>query len=134
MKKIFNTNNPLSMMLMFILPVGATFLTTMIIFTIASVIAPISAFEIYTTNVGFTITVIMYLFQQIQTAEWIEAKKNAEIERRSEQVQRINKYKEYTKEKFSEPTGTITQEQINKWDEEVKANVIDPNHGVTNLG
>jgi hypothetical protein len=116
MKRIFNTNNPLSMMLMFILPVGATFVTTMIIFTITSVIAPISALEIYTTNVGFTITVILYLFQQIQTAEWIEAKKNAEIERRSERVERIKKYNEYTKEKFSKPTSTITQDDVELWD------------------
>jgi hypothetical protein len=103
-------------MLMFILPVGATFVTTMIIFTITSVIAPISALEIYTTNVGFTITVILYLFQQIQTAEWIEAKKNAEIERRSERVERIKKYNEYTKEKFSKPTSTITQDDVELWD------------------
>ena len=106
-------------MLMFILPVGATFITTMVIFNIASIITSLSAFDIYATNVGFTITVILYLFQQIQTAEWIEAKKNAEIERRSEQVQRINKYKEYAKKKFSKPTGTITQEQIKEWDEDI---------------
>jgi hypothetical protein len=84
MKKVFNTNNPLSMMLMFIVPVGATFITTMIIFFLVSLITDLYIADMYTTNVGFTITVIMYLFQQIQTAEWIEEKKKIEIERRVE--------------------------------------------------
>tara|TARA_Y100001938_G_C7943822_1_gene355688 strand:- start:166 stop:480 length:315 start_codon:yes stop_codon:yes gene_type:complete len=97
MKRIFNTNNPLSMMLMFIVPVGATFITTMIIFFIVSLVINMQATEMYSTNVGFCITVIMYLFQQIQTAEWIEEKKRINIERRSEQVERINNYKESTK-------------------------------------
>ena len=87
MKKVFNTNNPLSMMLMFIVPVGATFITTMIIFFLVSLITDLYIADMYTTNVGFTITVIMYLFQQIQTAEWIEEKKRIEIERREEDTQ-----------------------------------------------
>jgi|TARA_R100001163_G_C4986440_1_gene140626 uncharacterized membrane protein len=82
MKRIFKTNNPLSMMLMFIVPVVATFVTTWVIFFLTSLITDMYISDMYTTNVGFTITVIMYLFQQIQTAEWIEAKKNAEIERK----------------------------------------------------
>ena len=84
MKKVFNTNNPLSMMLMFIVPVCATFITTMVIFFLVSLITDLYISDMYTTNVGFTITVIMYLFQQIQTAEWIEEKKRVEIERRTE--------------------------------------------------
>ena len=67
---------------MFIVPVVATFVTTWVIFFLTSLITDMYISDMYTTNVGFTITVIMYLFQQIQTAEWIEAKKNAEIERK----------------------------------------------------
>ena len=89
MKKIFNTNNPLSMMLMFIVPVGATFLTTMVIFFLVSLITDLYITDMYITNVGFTITVIMYLFQQVQTAEWIEEKKNIETIRKSEEDTQI---------------------------------------------
>jgi hypothetical protein len=122
MKRIFNTNNPLSMMLMFIVPVGATFITTMIIFFIVSLVVNMQATEMYSTNVGFALTVIMYLFQQIQTSEWIEEKKRIEIERRSERIERINKYKEYTKEKFS--TGTITQDEVEAWDKKADAEIM----------
>ena len=54
----------------------------MIIFFIVSLVINMQATEMYSTNVGFALTVIMYLFQQIQTSEWIEEKKRIEDEKR----------------------------------------------------